>query len=86
MPTSFRTLIAVAMLVAPLETALAGQSEQQDQAQKTHTAEAAPTRILERTQDSGQPAVKPLALPAALAHWIDENSRSHVEIGVTLTR
>jgi len=74
------------MLVAPLETAVAGESDQQPQAQKTHTAEAAPTRILERTQDTTRPAVKPLALPAAFAHWIDENSRSHVEIGMTITR
>jgi hypothetical protein len=86
MPTSLRTLIAATVLVVPLETTLADEPNQQAQSQKTHMSEVAPTRILERTQEPGAAAVKPLALPAALAHWIDENSRSRVEIGVTIAR
>ena len=76
--------MAAAMLFVPLETGLAGELDQRAQAQKA--SPSAPTRILERTQDTGRSAVKPLALPAALAHWIDENRSSRIAIGVTITR
>ena len=84
MATTFKTLIAAAMLVIALGTSLAGASDQPT-GQKSNSPAAA-TRILETRQATESPVIDMLASPSALAHWVDEQRGRHVAIGLTIFR